>query len=323
MAPFFSEDTIRMPFYTFKRNCKVWLVTSVNGSLNRYELDVYPDLSFSQTFDEESRTVKTLHDQDSMFEAASITKANPANFTFTVLVNNSLAHETVGNMLTFKNPSRDGSVEALYSSDIYIDTGVDVFKLTKAVFERGTYQISKESLVTVSVNGTASKLSRFGASGTAIPGTLISSTATVKGIIPRIVRVDLDNVEIINIAGITLEIVNEVNWLEYSTLHKSLEITGPADTSYPEAFVVSSKQLTGSVTQYLTDANSSRLNSWSTTSSLRIRVGDFGPVYYFDANMPQVVFTNRLQTDEAFMQVYDFRMTTNPSDLSTIINYDF
>lgn len=310
-----------MPSYSFKRNCKVYLVSTVNGSLQKHKLEIYPDISFSQTFDEQATSVKTLHDQDAMFSGAVITKANPANFSFTILLNNSSDHRTVGKMLTSNNPSRDGSVEALYSGDLYIDTGVDVFKLTKCVFERGTYQIEKDRLVTVSVNGTASKLSRFGNTGVVIPGTLSSVSPTVEGVIPRITRVDLNNIELLNISGIALELVNEVEWLNFDTLHKSLGITGPLDTMYPEAFVVSSKTLSGSIQQYVTNENQSVLNSWSIGSSLRIRVGDFGPVYYLDVNMPSVVFTNRLDTQDIFSQVYDFRMVSNTTNLTSIINF--
>ena len=312
-----------MPFYTFKRNCKVYLVTSVNGTLQKFKLAVYPDLSFSQTFDEQTLDVKTLHDQDAMFEGAVINRANPANFNFTILLVNSADHVAVGNMLTYKNPARDGSVEALYSGDLYIDTGVDVFKLTKCVFEHGTYQIQRDAIVTVTVSGSASKLERWAATGTVIPGTAASSNPTIGGIIPRAVNVTLDGVQLPNIATITLELANSVEWLQYDTLHKSLAVTGPTDTMYPGAFVVSNKTLSGTIQQYVTDTNESRLQSWSTNSSLLIQVGDLGPIYYFSANMPSVVFTNRLDTQDAFVQTYDFRMTSNPANLTSVLSYNF
>ena len=313
-----------MAFYTFKRNCKVYLVTSVNSSLQKFKLDVYPDLSFSQTFDEQAFNVKTLHDQNAMFESAVINKANPANFSFTILLNNSADHKAIGNVLTFANPIRDGSVEALFSSDVYIDTGVDVFKLTKCVFERATYQIARQALVTVSVSGSASQLSRFGPTGAIIPGTAASVAASIPAIIPKAVSVELDSVALLNIATVTLELVNEVQWLKNDTLHNSLNITGPTGTIYPEAFIVSSKTLSGTIQQYLTDGNETRLNSWSTNSSLNIKVGQPGPTWFLNVQIPSVVFTNRLESGgEMLMQTYDFRMLSNPTDLTTVINYNF
>lgn len=312
-----------MPFYTFKRNCKVYIVANIDGTLKKYKLEIYPDLSFSQTFDEQAINVKTLHDQDAMFEGAVINRANPANFKFTILLKNSMDHITVGNLLTMENPLRDGSYEALYSSDLYIDTGVDIFKLEKAVFERGTYQIQRDALVTVSIQGTARKLSRFATTGTAIPGTVSSTTASVGAIIPRAVQVELDAVALANIAAVTLELTNNVEWLNYDTLHKSLNVIAPSDTMYPEAFVVSSKTLSGTIQQYLTDMNQSRANTWSTNSLLNIRVGDLGPTWFFEVEMPGVVFTNRLDMQEALYQVYDFRMVANPTSLTTVLNHNF
>jgi hypothetical protein len=312
-----------MPFYNFKRDCSVYLVTTINGPLEKYKLDVYPDLTFSQTFEEQALNVKTLHDQDAMFEGAVINRANPANFSFTILLINSTDHITVGNMLTYKNPARDGSVEALYTGDLYIDTGVDIFKLTKCVFERATYQIQRDSIVTVSVSGSASKLERWNASGVAIPGNLASSAATVKGIIPRAVNVVLNSTILPNIATITLELTNNVEWLKNDTIHKSLEVAGPSDTMYPEAFIVSGKVLSGTIQQYLTNTNKNNLQTWSTNSGLTIQVGDEGPIYYFEVIMPSVVFTNRLDVQDAFVQTYDFRMTSNPSNLTSVLNYSF
>lgn len=311
-----------MAFYNLKRNCSVYLVTSIYGSLQQFKLDVYPDLTFSQTFDEQALDVKTLHDQDAMFEDAVINKANPASFGFTILLTNSAAHISVGDMLTNKNASRDGSVEALYSGDLYIDTGVDIFKLTKAVFERGTYQIAKASIITVSVSGSASKLERWAASGTTIPGTPVTTTATVSGIIPRATNVVLDGIALPNIVSISLELANEVSWLPYDTLHKSLAVTGPTDTMYPGAFIVSSKTLSGTIQQYVTSTNESRLQSWSTNSNLTIQVGDVGN-YFFNVVIPSVVFSNRLDPQELFIQTYDFRMRSNPSNLTTVIDYVF
>jgi hypothetical protein len=311
-----------MPFYSFKRDCKVYVVHTAANT--RYKLDVYPDLSFSQTYDEQAKSVKTLHDQNAMFEEAIVNKANPANFNFTVLLNNSKDHEVMLDLLVKKNTlTSDGSVEFLTSFDLYIDTGTEIFKLEKSVIERGTFQIAKDTIVTINVNGTAKKLSRFGVTGTTIPGTLSSVAATVTGIIPRATTVTLDGVVVPNINSITLELANEVKWLEYDTLHKSLNVSDPSGTQFPEGFVVSSRVLSGTIMQYLTDTNSSRAQSWSTTSTLRIQIGTTGPIYYLDVNMPSVVFTNTIQADDIFMQSYTFRMTHSPIDLSTVIDYIF
>ena len=67
-----------MSGFNFLRESEVHIVY---GS-NRYNVKVTPELSFNQTFAEDAYSVKTLHNQSKMFRGTSITKANPANFSF-------------------------------------------------------------------------------------------------------------------------------------------------------------------------------------------------------------------------------------------------
>ena len=68
-----------MPTYNFKQEAQVYVVSGGN----RHRIDV-TDVSFSQTFSEESYPVKTLHAQNNLFEGSVINKANVANFSFSV-----------------------------------------------------------------------------------------------------------------------------------------------------------------------------------------------------------------------------------------------
>lgn len=295
-----------MPIYNFKRNSKVYIV---KGGL-RWKIEIYPDLNFSQTFDEQAIKVKTLHDPLSMFDEASITKFNVANFNFTVLLVKETDFTIIGNWLT-------GSGDALDTYDIYVDTGGDIFKLETAVLNRGTFQIQKDQLVTVALSGEASKLTRFSGS---IPGTLQARDSTPTPIIIKQVLVELDSLELPHISGITFELSNDVSWVPYENLHKSLYVTSASDSQSPEAFVVAGKVLSGTIQQYLTETTNTRLQTWSTNSTLRIRVGD-GSAYYLDLNIPSALFTNRLNVEDIFVQTYDFRMTHSPESVATILNY--
>ena len=67
-----------MSGFNFLRESEIHIVY---GS-NRYNVKVTPQLSFTQTFAEDAYSVKTLHDQTKMFKGTSITKANPADFSF-------------------------------------------------------------------------------------------------------------------------------------------------------------------------------------------------------------------------------------------------
>ena len=66
-----------MANYSFKKEVEVFILSGGN----RYKLDV-GEVSFSQTFSEVSYPVKTLHDQNRLFEGSVINRANPANFSF-------------------------------------------------------------------------------------------------------------------------------------------------------------------------------------------------------------------------------------------------
>lgn len=295
-----------MPTYRFKNDCKVYLT---DGSL-KYKIEVYPDLTFSQTFEEKAQSVKTLHDQDALFETAIINKANPADFQFTVILGRGNDFTVLGNWLT-----------AVTTYDLYVDNGADIFKITKATITGATFNIVKDQLLTVSLQGTASWLSRFGATGTAIPGTSQTRDIDLQSIILTRMDVQIGGISQESISSVNVDLSNEVRWLEYDDLHKSLYVTSTSETQVPEVFVVSKKVLSGTIQQYVTESTLTGLQGWSLNTPIRIRVGDSSG-YYLDINIPNAVITDRVQPDTVFMQTYDFRMTSSPLDLSTIINYN-
>ena len=66
--------------YSFLRESKLYIVYGGN----KYRIYTTSAIAINQTFAEDSYSVKTLHDQSKMFEGTSITKANPASFSFNV-----------------------------------------------------------------------------------------------------------------------------------------------------------------------------------------------------------------------------------------------
>lgn len=305
-----------MPSYNFKKKVKFYIVI---GGL-KYLVDIYPDVSFSQTFKESSRKVKTLHAQTDMFDAAIINEASPANFNFTMPLYVTLEVKPILAMLLDYDTS--SSEVTLKTADIYVDTGVEIFKLEKAVFERGTFNIGRAEIVTVSISGSASKLSLFGVSGTTIPGTQQTTTSGTSTFLEtRFMQVLLGGSELLNVHAVSLEVANEVQWLANNTLHKSLAVTGPSDTTYPEGFVVSGRTVSGTIQQYLTDANISSAQTWSTSGVMSVSIGRIINTYSLVFSFPEAVYTNRIQPEELFLQNYDFRLTYNPASLSTLITY--
>ena len=64
-----------MANYSFLKEAKVYIVYGTT----KIQLDI-SSISFSQTFTEETRSVRTLHNQNNVFEGSVINTANPANF---------------------------------------------------------------------------------------------------------------------------------------------------------------------------------------------------------------------------------------------------
>jgi hypothetical protein len=310
LSPFFLSGTF-MPVYNFKKRIKLYVVYA--GL--RYKLDIYPDISFSQTFEETEVPVKTLHQQLNMFSDALITKANPLNFSFTIPALGETDMDVMHNLLLDYDSS---NVEVtLKPFDIYVETDSDIYKLEYCVLETGTFQITRNALVTLSLAGTGRKLSRYAASGTTIPGTLQTRSANNTYIIAKAMEVSIGGAVQASVSGLTLEIQNSIEWVDYTTIHKSLDVTNAGTTQYPGDFVVSKRQVTGTIVTYVTEL-SNNTTTWSIGGALRIRVGNT-TAYNIDFNIPSVVYTNRVDIGDLITQAYDWRMTSNPTSLSTLI----
>ena len=146
-----------MANYIFKKEVEVYLVHS--GT--KYKLDI-SSIEFSQSFQEKSYEVKTLHNQSS-FEGSSINRANPAEFSFNTPLLEELRHKVVFDRLL-----------DCTSFDLYISSQQDVFKLEKCVIQDGTFEINKSRPLRLSVSGEASKLSKYTPTGSSIAASAIA-----------------------------------------------------------------------------------------------------------------------------------------------------
>jgi hypothetical protein len=291
-----------MPTYNFKKDSKFYVVRS--GL--RYSLDVYPDFSCSQTFEETAVQVKTLHSQFDMFEDATITKASPANFSLTCPI---LVEHDLDIMLELLKDYDGNTIEAqMKTADLYVVSNSETYKLEKAVIEGGTFTLSNNAPITLSLSGSASKLSRY--VGT-VPGTPVARSATrTYGRITTL-AVTVGGVLQPSITSVSIELKNNVQWLDFATLQNSLQISGASGTQFPGAFVVSSRVLSGTIQQYLTDETATNANTWNTNSSINVKASHAGTTM-LEFAIPKVVYTNRLEVQDLFLQSYDFRMSGNP-----------
>ena len=291
--------------YNFKKNVKLYIVE--NG--NKHSIEVYSDVSASQTFDEQSNKLKTLHDLNALHESASITKANVGNFSFTTPIHNTTVTPIV---LTLGTTYSSGTVSFF---DIYIESDNVIYKLEKAVIESMTFNIERNAVLTVSISGSAAKLLLHStlAAPVAIPGTLVvvasKTYAAVKGL-----NVSIAGTTLSSIAAVNMDIANEVSWLNYNTMQNSLA----GNIAYPSNYVVQGRTLSGSVTEFLTTENISTITDTSTIAPLVLDIYDGNTVPILKFNLPSVVFTRRLNMEEIFNRVYDFRLNSNSTNVKPI-----
>ena len=297
-----------MPNFSFKKEVEVRLV---HNNI-RYNI-VVSGIDFSQTFQEKSFEVKTLHNQSS-FEGSVINRANPAEFS----LNTPLLVDTKNKVLF------DRLLDSA-TFDLYISTqSNDVWKLEKCVIQDGTFEINKSRPLRLAISGEASKLSK-------LSGTIASLTAdnTIPGsdptfpaptyIVPSITTLTIGSEDISDcVVSLSVEIQNDINWNNYNTLQGAASATNAANSMYPTNFTTGTRILAGSITKYLKD-DSSSVFTWDNDTPLRLKAGN--GTHGLDFNITKCSFTNRLSTPDIFREEYNWRMTQRPTALSSVITY--
>lgn len=292
--------------YNFKRETKVYLV---RGGL-RYELEVYPDISFSQTFAETAIPTKTLHNQLNFFDNAAISQASPANFSFTVPALSNTTLRILYTLLT-SHEIREGTPSLLYC-DLYFSTNFEIYKIENAVLESGIFQISQNQILTMTVSGSGSKLSNFSGTVPGTPQTVPNGT----GYTPlRRLEVILGGTTLDNITAVTVELKNNNMWMGYDSIHTIP--TTFTETVYPRNCLLQGRVLSGTVEQYV--SASADENKWQNNTALSIKAGMTTTPYLLEFIFPAVVYTTRVQIDEIFKRGIDFRQLSTSTILSDIV----
>jgi len=241
-----------------------------------------------------------------MFEQSVITTANPADFSFKIPALKSSNYRILFDLAL-----------SISSFDLYIQTGSSTFKLEYSVVTNLSFDISKNAVLSFSVQGQASKLLRVFQT---IPGSDVNSQSieycrNLKNTV-LVAGGDISRL----LSRITVELQNQVSWIPHQTIQESIGIETSSDTTYSSKYSVDKRVLAGNITQYLTDNNNNNLQSWNSNTSLVIKAGE-GNFFGFDFNIPKCSFTNRLDVQAVYTQSYDWRMTENPTSLGDVIKY--
>ena len=281
---------------------------------NRYNVKVTPELSFSQTFAEDAYEVKTLHDQTKMFQGTSVTKANPADFSFQVALTQEKDENIVKSLLTDYDTS--SGEQLLKSFDLYFVTNESTYKLEGCIITNGDFALGKDKPLTLSVSGQGKKLTRFTGS---LPGTLQSASAT-RTPVKALLDVEVGGSDVSNLVSCTLSVQNNINWTPYETLHNSLSVTNASNAMYPSDYSLTGRVVSGNITQYIGDNNSSTIQSFNTNTSVAVKTINEGSTF-LNANLTNCMFTKRVGVSEVFTQTFDYRLITNPANLGNTITY--
>ena len=295
--------------YSFLRESKLYIVYGGN----KYRIYTSSALTFNQTFAEESYSVKTLHDQSKMFEGSSITKANPASFSFDVPLTTEKDESIV---LTLAS---DLSSNILNSFDMYVQTGSSTFKLEGAIITSASFDFIPQNQFTMRVEGEGTKLTRAGDEDFTIPGSAQSESATRTPLLvyPTVTLNDGTSRNMDNILSVNLNIQNETEWTPYETLQDSLNST----TMFPSAHTVGKRIISGEIRQYQTDTNVGQFDDFSTNTNLTITAKKVsGDTDFFKIQINPAMYTARMQPEEVYTQSYDFRSLDNTDTVSTQIS---
>ena len=301
--------------YSFLKESKLYIV--YGGS--NYRIYTSSAISFSQTFASDSYSVKTLHDQSKMFEGATITKANPANFEFAVPLTKEKDESIIIDLLS------DVTDGQLKSFDIYLQSNQSTFKLENAIITGGAIDFGLDNPLTIRLQGEGTKFSKVGNESYTIPGSAQSESATRTPLMVYPV-VSVDSLDMNNITSVTVNIQNNIDWTPFETLQNSLAVTDASNVMRVSNYVVNKRIISGAISQYQTDNNINQFDDFSTNANITLKgvkiedAADATPFIQLALN--PATFTARMTPSEVFMQSYDFSYIGSATVDSIITQYE-
>jgi len=312
--------------HSFLKESKLYLEY---GS-SMYRIYTTTAISYSQTFAEDSYPVKTLHDQSKMFEGTTITKANPASFSFGVPLTGEKDESIVMDLISDLVSTSDSGIQTqqLKSFNMYVKTGASTFKIEGCVITTASLDFGVKDQFLINVEGQGTKLTRVGDETFSL-GTIQSdfqldgTTRTPKLIYPVVTVIDdtETTLDMNHITQTTLQIQNNITWTQSGTLHKSLNAT----MIYPTTYTLDNRVVSGAITQYQIGNNRTQFNDFSTKGSITIKAVEVGKASsdngFWAIQLNPAMFTARMEVGDIYTNSYDFRSTDNTALGTRITQY--
>jgi len=305
--------------YSFLKESKLFIVYGGN----KYRIYTTTALSFSQTFAEDSYPVKTLHDQSKMFEGTTVTKANPAQFSFSVPLTAEKDESIVMDLLSDLVATSDSDIETqqLKAFDMYVQTKSSTFKVNDCVVTSADFAFNPREQFKVDIAGQGTKLSRAGNESYSIPGSTQPESSTRTPLIVYPV-VSVSGLDMNNILGVTVSIQNSIDWTPFETLHSSLSVTNSSNAMFPSAYVVKNRVVSGAIQQYQTDNNITQFDDFETNTVILITAKKASDdTSFWSLTMNPAMYTARMNVAGVYSQTYDFRTLDNTALGTRITQY--
>ena len=322
--------------YSFLKESKLYIVY---GGL-KHRIYTSTAISFSQTFAEDSYPVKTLHDQSKMSDNVTITKANPASFSFdvplTIDKKESIVLDLAIALVSKKGDPESGvstrhdatengvTSKELKAFDMYVQTGSSTFKIKDCAITSANFDFQPESQFTLRLEGQGTKLSRAGNESYTIPGTAQSESTNRRPLLVYPV-ITIDSLNMSSIISTTLQIQNNIDFIPYETLQDSLSVTSSSNTQFPDGYTMDKRIVSGEIRQYQTDNNITQFDDFNTNSNLTIKAVQVGKAAnatpFFQISLNPIKYTARVSPGEVYTQSYDFTSLDNTALGTSITQY--
>jgi hypothetical protein len=257
-----------------------------------------------------------------MFEGTTITKANPASFSFTVPLTAEKDESIVMDLISDLVTTSDSDIETqqLKSFDMYVQTGSSTFKTENCVVTGANFAFSQQEQFKVDIEGEGIKLTRVGDEsynlGTIQPE---STTRTPILVYPAI---SISGLDMNNILSVSVQIQNNIEWVPYETLQSSLAVTNSSNAMFPSAYTVSNRVVSGTIQQYQTENNITQFNDFSTNTIMNIaaRKASDGTAFW-NIRIDPAMYTARMEVGDVYTQSYDYRSIDNTALGTRITQY--
>jgi hypothetical protein len=262
-----------------------------------------------------------------MFEGSSVTKANPASFSFDVPLTIEKDESIIIDLACDLTTTSEADIETqqLKSFDIYIQTGSSTFKLESAVITGATFDFVPQNQFQIRLEGQGKKLTRAGDESYSIPGSAQSESSTRTPLIVYPV-ITADSLNMSSIISCNLNIQNSIKWTPYETINDSLNVTNSSNAMFPSTYTLDNRTASGEVRQYQNDNNVTQFDDFSTSTDLTIKAIQVGKASnatpFFQIQLDPVLYTARMAIEEVYTQSYDFRSLDNTALDTRITQYE-